>query len=57
MISQLRTGYIELNDYLQKCSIKKNPTCECWGERNNKSLLSGMYKLWNTKGKHEETTF
>ena len=32
VISQLRTCYIELNDYLQKCNIKKNPTCE-WGEK------------------------
>ena len=30
--SQLRTGYIELNNYLQKCNIKKNPACEC-GEK------------------------
>ena len=32
VISQLRTGYIELNDYLQKCNIKNNPTCAC-GEK------------------------
>ena len=32
MISQLTTDYIELNDYLQKCNIKRNPTCEC-GEK------------------------
>ena len=32
IISQLRTGYTELNEYLQKCIIKNDANCEC-GEK------------------------
>ena len=34
IISQLRTGYTELNEYLQKCNIKKDANCEC-GEKES----------------------
>ena len=34
IITQLRTGYTELNEYLQKSNIKKDANCEC-GEKES----------------------
>ena len=31
IISQLRTGYVGLNEYLHKCNVKENDNCECGG--------------------------
>ena len=31
IISQLRTGYVGLNEYLQKCNVKEDNSCECGG--------------------------
>ena len=28
IISQLRTGYVGLNEYLHKCNVKENDNCE-----------------------------
>ena len=40
VISQLRTGYTELNDYLHKCYIKKNANCE-YGEKETIKVSKG----------------
>ena len=34
IITQLRTGFTELNEYLQKCNIKNDANCEC-GEKES----------------------
>ena len=31
IISQLQTGYVGLNEYLQKCNVKEDNSCECGG--------------------------
>ena len=57
VISQLRTGYIELNDYLQKCNIKKNPTCECGEKETISHFLLECTNYETLREKNEETTF
>ena len=36
IISQLRTGYVGLNEYLHICSLKESGNCEC-GEKESVS--------------------
>ena len=45
IISQLRTGYIDLNDYLHKCNVKETANCDC-GEKESLShyLLDPNYE-------------
>ena len=41
IISQLRTGYVRLNEYLHKCNLKDTDQCQC-GSKESMSLLVRM---------------
>ena len=38
IVSQLRTGYVRLNEYLHKCNLKDNDQCQC-GSKESMSLF------------------
>ena len=47
IISQLRTGCVELNDYLENCNIKKDANCVCGEKETINHYLIECAKLEN----------
>ena len=51
IISQLRTGYVELNDYLEYCNIKKDANCVCGEKETINPYLIECAKYENAREK------
>ena len=47
-VAQLRTGYVSLNEYLSKCSIKDSDLCQC-GSGKGLSIWRSTGKLFRSR--------